>query len=207
MLSHFTLNTLRNVGRPVQTHNRRHSIKALFNLTKLQMVQSVTQCTDFNKAFFTSKYRTVSRCTRVISLTFIRKTRPSLRRFQETHKHSAALHAGILYRISSKSDNTFRRYRQKFICVWRKRTALLLLSRFSRNSQIIKEVMWRTSPQNLTNVGQEIWKMWVEIKWRFQVERKVWLSPNRFSRSSRLLDAFCYKGLLHQTSWKIRQTV
>ena len=31
--------------------------------------------------------------------------------------------------------------------------------------------MWRTSLQNLTNVGQEIWKMWVEIQRRFEIEK------------------------------------
>jgi hypothetical protein len=40
--------------------------------------------------------------------------------------------------------------------------ALLSLRQFSRNSQLINGIKWSSSLQNLTNVGQEVWKMWAE---------------------------------------------
>jgi hypothetical protein len=79
----------------------------IMRIWRLQMAHSVTQHTDFTKAFFTVR---MSRCVTVqvwmlVHLLQYERCGLHCAGFHEIHRQSTALCAGLWYRISPKSDN------------------------------------------------------------------------------------------------------
>jgi len=86
--------------------------------------------------------------------------------FHKTDKSFTALHADRLYRISSKSVSEWGKDGHKFTW-WSE--AWLSLRRFSWNSQLLKGIMQKSSVLNFTQIGQGMWKLWVDIYSRSSV--------------------------------------
>jgi hypothetical protein len=97
----------------------------------------------------------------VIPFTSIRKLRPSLGRFSRNWRMLNSNTGHLLYRISSKSDNTWTVWTEMF---WRPQVKYCYpCPDLIRNSHSPSTFLWKTSVPNFIQDWRKIWRIRTEL--------------------------------------------